>query len=308
MLSVLIADQNIQFIDKARKILPPEEYRIVQALDDSEAKLRLETENIDLCLINADLPKAGGISLLKLIREQMELKLPIAWMISQGRDILPDDFLELAEGVLIRPIRPQELWSCIFHLKVVKRLFDGGLSPAQSAQRDSSKSREAQSEPNPETPLYPLAWFRKIAALEVKRAIRFQTPLSLIIISYDLLPEQRQMMSEQEQHLLANALAEAVGRTVRDIDIPVQFSPEHVLVLMPNTDVEEVIAEASRLKGEIQRILKEEFFPNQLVPTISLGATTSSSKEPFKFTDLLRGASRALKEARIQGGDSVFFC
>jgi diguanylate cyclase (GGDEF)-like protein len=121
--------------------------------------------------------------------------------------------------------------------------------------------------------------------------------------------EYLQSCPEDKLNLLSQKLAEAVRDVIRDIDIPVQFSQDHILILLPNTGIEGTIQEASRIKQEISLVLQREISTKYGdIPTISIGATTSSVQEAFKFTDLLRDATRALREIRAQGGDGVFYC
>ncbi len=309
MYSVLIADPNIHFIDRSRKILESHNYRVIQALDDQEASLRLSEEQIDFALLNIDLPKGGGVIVADKIRSQASSTIPIGWIIPQGRQLPEQELLSRAEGVLIKPVCPKELWTCLHHLKIVGQYLSGQSTSRRTPQRSEPASQPAGgSSEDLNSPLYPISWFRKLAALEVKRALRFQQPLSLILIAFDFDPVYKSRLSNEELNYYSNSLAEAVGVVARDIDIPVQFSQEHILILMPNTDVEGAILEATRIKEELSKILREKLYSQPMIPTISIGVTTSSAREAFKFTDLLRDASRALKEARAQGGDSVFFC
>ncbi len=160
----------------------------------------------------------------------------------------------------------------------------------------------------PDGPLYPMKWFRKLATLEVKRAIRFHQPLSLLLMAYDYTEEYLQHHKEDVIEILSTELASALRNSIRAIDIPVQFSRDHLLILLPNTGIEGAIRGATRIKNTIYEQLRQSAAAPYHPPTVSIGATTSPTQGDFKFTDLLRDATRALREVRLQGGDGVFYC
>lgn len=325
--AILVADPNIQFLDHTRAILEHRHYQFVQAMDVQEARLRLEQDQVDICLINLNLPSHGGLELYKYIREELARPIPIAWMVAQG-DVMPEaEILDLAEGLLLRPLDSKSLLGCIHSLRMSRHLLEQnyhllqqmenaevytGMEPASVAPVVQEQSAPAQpplsEEPEEDTPLYPMSWFRKLAALEVKRAIRFHQPLSLLLMAYDMTDEYLQQCLPGQLDVLSRSLAETVRQTIRDIDIPVQFSQDHILILLPNTGIEGAIQEATRIRQESLQILRQELTSRYgHIPTISVGATTSSIQEAFKFTDLLRDATRALREVRAQGGDGVFY-
>lgn len=320
--TILVADPNIQFLDHTRALLEHRNIHFIQAMDEQEARMRLEQNDIDMCLINVSLPSSGGPELARFIREELGQPIPIAWMIGQG-DAMPDpEVLELAEGLLKRPLRPQEVFSCLHGLRMSRHLLaqnlqmahqlenhDGSAPAAAPAPAEAAHSAPPKEESPDDTPLYPMSWFRKLAALEVKRAIRFHQPLSLLLMAYDMTDDYLQGCPPDQLEGLSRTLAEMVRQTIRDIDIPVQFSQDHILILLPNTGIEGAIQEATRIRQDLTQLLHHELVPQYgEIPTLSIGATTSSVQEAFKFTDLLRDATRALREVRAQGGDGVFYC
>jgi two-component system cell cycle response regulator len=153
-----------------------------------------------------------------------------------------------------------------------------------------------------------MKWFRKLATLEVKRAIRFHQPLSLLLMAYDYTEEYLKAHPENVIELLSTELASALRNSIRAIDIPVQFSRDHLLILLPNTGIEGAIRGATRIKNTLYEHLRQSPAAPYHPPTVSIGATTSPTQGDFKFTDLLRDATRALREVRLQGGDGVFYC
>ncbi|HAA54703.1 MAG TPA: hypothetical protein DCE42_08085 [Myxococcales bacterium] len=326
--TILVADENIQFLDRTRSILEQRGYHFLQATNGEEAKLKLELDPVDIFLVNATLPKLDGLSLSRFIREELQRPIPVALMVGHGSPSPTEDALAQVETLLQRPLKRKELLACVRSLLTIRKLLVqntelrrhmDGHGPTPAPQETATPVAAAET-PTPatteQTPkveevdslLYPMSWFRKLAALEVKRAIRFHQPLSLLLLAFDFTEEYLSHHAESELNLLAEHLAYAVKHSIRDIDIPVQFSRDHILMLLPNTGIEGAIQGASRIHNAITQKLQEQV-PHELgPPSISIGATTSSTQGTFKFTDLLRDATRALREVRSQGGDGVFYC
>lgn len=327
--TILVADPNIDFLDQTRSILEQQNYQFIQAVNGEEAQFKLEQEDVDFLFVNTVLPLVDGITLCQFVREELQLPIPIMLMVGQGEAYPPPEALDIADGVLVRPIRPRELVSALHHLRVVRYFLQENIQlrqqltdtpgnytapPAPEAPAPTPppapSEPAAPPEPHPDdTPLYPMSWFKKLATLEVKRAIRFHHPLSLLLLANDLTDEYLEQTPPDVLAYLSQSLAQSVRNSIRDIDIPVQFSRDHILILLPNTDIEGAISAASRIRGAVYTLLQQAYAPNYgMPPSISIGATTSSVQEHFKFTDLLRDATRALREVRAQGGDGVFYC
>ena len=339
---VLVADPNTQFLDATRDILEGEGYRFTQAVNGEEAKLKIEEDPPDYMLANYRLDYVDGPSLVSYLRDSMGLNTPVAYLVELGAEPIPTEESEAVEGVLMRPLRRKELLSCLRSLKAFRRLMDtmaelghvaedpiqavgpgaegvpfeedepttehtspehvayGEGTAGQTSPRDADSSLD-------EGPLYPMRWFKRLAVVEVKRAIRFSQPLSLLLMAYDFTEEFLDECPPETLDHLSSCLARAVKGAIREIDLPVNFSRDHILVLLPNTDVEGAIRGASRTKEAVAGTLDAELPLEWPRPTVSIGATTSPTQGKFKFTDLLRDATRALREARAQGGDSVFY-
>ncbi|MEM1010312.1 MAG: diguanylate cyclase [Myxococcota bacterium] len=105
------------------------------------------------------------------------------------------------------------------------------------------------------------------------------------------------------ENTFQHTLNKALKTSIREIDIPTRFSQEHTLVLLPHTDDEGAIEAATRL----QRQLRAHDIPNAAKFTVSIGVTTSPQQQAFKFTDLLRDATKALREVQRQGGNGVMY-
>jgi len=325
--TVLVADANIDFLDQTRAILERQSYQFIQAINGEDARFKLEQNEIDFFLVNARLPAMDGVELCQFVRQELQLPLPVALMVGQGNAYPPPEALDLADGLLVRPLRPQELLNCLHHLRVIRYFLqetmalreqiaqlEGGGAVASAAPQTPPPTPPPAAPPEPmpealtatpapksaepeeeEGPLYAMSWFRKMAALEVKRAIRFRHPLSLLLMAYDMTEEYLSAHPQETLEDLSDTLAHSVRSVIRDIDIPVQFSRDHILILLPNTDIEGAISAASRIKGAVTERLHQELMETHgTPPTISIGATTSSIRGRTSWRSTFRGQGSRL--------------
>jgi diguanylate cyclase (GGDEF)-like protein len=333
--TVLVADANTQFLDQTRFFLEQQGYNCLQSINGEEAKLKLEHDNIDFFLVNVDLPLIDGASLCEYIRKELKKPCATALMVSQGHPLPQAHQRNAADSLLLRPLQPKMLYTFLQSLETIRRLTIQNLELKRRIQDPSipmsAPTPQPQQAPPPQpapqpapiaptpqppsggsddvdSPLYPMKWFRKLATLEVKRAIRFHQPLSLLLMAYDYTEDFLKNHNEEVFQILSDELAVALRQSIRAIDIPVQFSRDHLLILLPNTGIEGAIRGATRIKGSIYEYLRNTPAAPYGPPTVSIGATTSPTQGDFKFTDLLRDATRALREVRLQGGDGVFYC
>ena len=71
--TILIADDNREIVDSMGKLLSLEGYNIVTAYDGMEALEKLESNHIDLILLDVMMPKLNGLSALMKIRENYKI-------------------------------------------------------------------------------------------------------------------------------------------------------------------------------------------------------------------------------------------
>lgn len=72
--NILIIDENDKYQDFYTMILEQESYIVVKAHSVKEAISNLFGENIELILLDIDLPKIGGLKMLEIIRRHKKTK------------------------------------------------------------------------------------------------------------------------------------------------------------------------------------------------------------------------------------------
>jgi diguanylate cyclase (GGDEF)-like protein len=204
-----------------------------------------------------------------------------------------------ADNVLYRPVKRAEL---LFAARTLVRL--------RTLLSELPTSQGSQPVPVPDgtgmrtSRVSQFEFFKAFLAVEIKRARRYGFPLSLMLACLDQTDEIEARHGSVVLRQLLAGLARAVRRSIRDIDIPVTLRDDTILVLMPHTDGEGAKAMAERVRLRIRRSVYRE---GEVVirPTISIGATTHLRDKDRSFSQVMRRASQAMKEATQNGGDRV---
>ena len=138
---------------------------------------------------------------------------------------------------------------------------------------------------------------------EFSRAERYQRKLSVLFLDLDSFKE----INDQHGHLAGDKMLQHVGRILarnkRAVDIAARYGGDEFVMLLPDTDKKEALAQAERIRAEIsQEILAVEGKEVRL--TVSGGIATYpddalSDKGVFKCAD------EALYQAKHLGRNSV---
>lgn len=296
----LVVDPNERFLEKSGDIFREAGYRMIPALDGRSAKETLQQSQITGVLANHELPGTpSGLELCRFVKEQHDPRIPYVLMCTEETDGLTLLRSAGADNVLYRPVKRAELLYCARGMvRLAEALSQpprqGGATP--SADEVTGKSQSSK--------LSQFEFFKAFLSVEIKRARRYGFPLSVMLTSLDRMDQIEKVHGQRVLRHLLGGLARAIRRSVRDIDIPVTLRDDTILVLMPHTDAEGAAAVAERVRQRIRRSVYRE---NDLVirPSISIGETTYDRNTDRNFSQVVRRASKAMREAFRKGGDQV---
>jgi len=145
--------------------------------------------------------------------------------------------------------------------------------------------------------------FEQIAA-EVERAVRYQQPLSCIMIDMD----DFKPVNDEYGHLVGDALfrrsAEIFRSIPRRVDIVARYGGDEVAVLVPASDLQAAVNLAHRV---CDTMAKNQFTvgEKEITLTISLGVSCLDPKDPITSDELVNRADVALYCSKRAGGNRV---
>ena len=154
------------------------------------------------------------------------------------------------------------------------------------------------------TGVYNRSYFLQRVKDEVKRACRYERPLSLVFIDIDKFKE----INDEHGHLAGDSLLRELGsifrRNIRNTDVLGRYGGDEFVWLLPETDLEMTTSAAGKLISELRDCrfdLTGEGNPGvEVAVTVSLGAASLLPGE-VEVESLLRRADEALYKAKNGG-------
>lgn len=144
-------------------------------------------------------------------------------------------------------------------------------------------------------------YFRKRVEEEIKRADRYNRPLSLVMIDVDQFKEYNDIQGHQMGDEVLKGIANTLKRWTRLIDVVSRFGEDEFAVILPETDEEGSMTVARRLKKRIE----DTYFPFESSQpsgciTVSMG-TATFPENAVSAKELIKNAIDALDKAKMKG-------
>jgi PleD family two-component response regulator len=287
---VLVADPSTRFLERTGDILSGAGFAMVAASEGQSARDHADAGRADVVLTATNLPRLSGYELCRHIKK-VDPTIPCVLMFDKGEIRQPTRVWQVgAANFLVRPLKQSELLFAVRDMMAIANLLR-----QRDALREEREQRatDAGQELDVRARLYQFEFFKKLLAVEIKRARRYHYPLSLMLVGLDARPSHLSHTGAA----LTRLLAQAVRCEIRDIDVPVTFSTDSVLVVMPHTDQDGTRLVAERLRVRIR--------DRSGGATASVAVVSTDSLPRATFPALIQAASRALAAARRDRGDRV---
>lgn len=138
---------------------------------------------------------------------------------------------------------------------------------------------------------------------EYRRAQRFQTPLTLLLIDIDHLKRINDELGHHAGDQALRGVGRAIKNTLRDTDVGARWGGDEFAIVAPNTAEPAAQRLASRLLAEIPKWAGRD----EAVVTASIGVATVSAAQAVSHTPdaLMKTADAALYQAKLNGRNQV---
>ncbi len=146
--------------------------------------------------------------------------------------------------------------------------------------------------------------FIKQGEIEVARALRYGSPLSVAMLDIDYFKKVNDTYGHKTGDLVLQELSRLCLETLRETDMVARMGGEEFAILFPETDVQHAFEVAERLREKIEsnELSLETGLPIKF--TTSIGVITLSKKN-VNIDMLLHLADKALYEAKQTGRNKV---
>jgi len=297
---ILIIDRNEQFVEKTRDVLRALGHTMFACKNADDGVRAVIDWRPDMVLANAHTSDVEDFDFTPRAKD-IDPALPVLLLFSADNDQTTDIFERAgADNYLIKPLKETELTSAVrsaLGMRELRLRLNVVTEERDALARDTAGSeleREARER------FYQFEFFKKIVGIELQRSKRYDFPLSLMLVAYDRSDE---ITGSPYEHQLFGDLARIIRLGVRDIDIPITFSEETILVMMPHTDLDGAHVVADRIREQSAAL--PDTYGAVEETTVSIGVVCSDGAPRLEFGALMQQVSRALREAKRAGGDQV---
>lgn len=154
------------------------------------------------------------------------------------------------------------------------------------------------------TKLFVHRYFQVALSNELKRAKRYGSCVSLILMDIDHFKKFNDTWGHQTGDMVLREVAKIVRCTIRDTDVAARYGGEEFCVILPETDLEGGRLFAERLRQKVE----SSIFPGpkgDLKVTISLGLSALPYNYAETTVEMMKIADEALYEAKHAGRNRV---
>lgn len=148
--------------------------------------------------------------------------------------------------------------------------------------------------------LQPFEVFQRVLELELKRAKRFEYPLSVAMFAVEVPPPPP---PAGIRGILRARAGNALIHTIRDIDLATQLDHERFLVLLPYTDLAGAAGLGRRVIAAVAKGDPVVSAGRSFVPRVVGAVAGAKAGQELSFAKLMKDATQALAQARRDGAE-----
>lgn len=146
--------------------------------------------------------------------------------------------------------------------------------------------------------------FLNIVEREFRRAARYETSLSLILVDIDHFKEINDCYGHLIGDQVIREISQIVKKSVRDVDTVARYGGDELVVVLPKTNHQEALIAAQRIRKRIHAALFH-YGDRSIRITISMGIAHCPASKIKTPEDLFRLADQALYAAKKKGRNRI---
>jgi two-component system cell cycle response regulator len=298
---VLLVEDNEIDRNIILKALEKEFLRLETAKNGQEAISCIQSGEVDLVLLDILLPDINGFEICKRLKT-MDTAKDIPVIVITCLDDIDSKITGVklgADDFLIKPIDTRELNARIKVLLDKKDQLDKLRTHYEYAL--SSASIDSL------TGLYNHGYFKKFLSLEVKRSLRQQYPVSLLMIDIDEFKLFNDTLGHVKGDDILHNLGNLIRSVIREVDLTARYGGDEFVVILPYSDRNGAVKVSNRIQNTISsdEVFKE-FSRNMNELTVSIGVAEFPS-DCVDDEDMIRKADHMLYLAKQKGKNQICF-
>jgi diguanylate cyclase (GGDEF)-like protein len=288
---LLVVEDEVEVRESLVALLD-QDYEVYAATDGEDGVRAARAEAPDLVLMDLIMPRMDGFAALEALRaDPRTAEIPVIFVSARSDDVTRVKGLDLgAVDFLQKPFSERELKARIERtLRLTRR---------QTQLRELAQT-------DPLTGLPNLRAFRARLEEEVKRAQRYQQPLTCVMADMDQLKPVNDELGHAAGDQAIAAVANVIRTELRDTDFAARYGGDEFVVLLPHTSAVEGHVFADRVCARLREALMQSG-GRQIALATSFGvAEMPVHGGDHAGEELLRRADDALYAAKRAGRGQV---
>ncbi|MBW2084607.1 MAG: diguanylate cyclase, partial [Deltaproteobacteria bacterium] len=155
------------------------------------------------------------------------------------------------------------------------------------------------------TQLFNHRHFQERLAGEFDRALRFETPLGLIMLDLDNFKQVNDTCGHQIGDKVLAQTAELIRQSIRNVDIPARYGGEEFAIILPQTNLSDSVQAAERIKGSLEHFPWSQDIARGISITASVGLAGFPESGAESAMNLIRHSDQALNRAKQIGKNRI---
>ena len=259
-----------------------------------EALELMGKENFHVVVTDIMLPVMGGLELTKLIKKASASDVIV--MTGYSDNYSYEEAINIgASDFVIKPVRLGELMLRLKRVLKERELTNERIRMMEKLQELAITDGL--------TKLYNSRSFYSQLELEIDRSIRYQHPLTLLLLDIDHFKEYNDKFGHLEGDKVLVGFSRIIKSCLRTNDSAYRYGGEEFTVILPETAGEEARTVAQRIRAALEA---EPFLPEggeAVTVTISIGATEYHPKEAL--STFIQRADQAMYRSKRNGRNMV---
>lgn len=320
---ILAVDDRPENLLAIEALLDGPEVEVVRATSGEEALAKMLEHDFALVLLDVQMPEMDGFEAAQLMRGHKNTRnVPIifATAISKEQKHIFKGYDSGAVDYMFKPLDPDILRSKVAVFLQLHRQrkalqdktveLDAKVCELEEVRRQLERSNamlERLSTIDGLTGVYNRRRFDEVLDLEWRRAIRTQSPLSLIIIDLDCFKNY----NDRYGHLAGDACLRQVAETMNDVlkrpsDMMARYGGEEFAAVLPGIGLDHAAQLAEQMRAAIETLQIDHAcsFTSEVV-TVSMGVASMIPKRDALPSVLIAASDTALYEAKQTGRNRV---
>lgn len=300
---LFVEDDRVQG-QELKKVLEVMRYKVLWVTKGSEAIRTIKETDIDVVLLDLELPDISGNQVCRWIKLNEATKTtPV--IILTARQTTADKVLGLhvgADDYLPKPVDKMELNARIYASLRTKSLHDE-LREKNRQLTDVLHKVEMLANTDSLTGLFNRRRFEAVVEYEFNRTRRYRSPLTCIMVDLDFFKVINEELGREAGDACLKVAAEVIKRNIREVDSAARWGSDEFVVLLNHTNKEEAEEPSRRILEQIEESEIPGFPDTNL--TASAGIVTAPDPDIDSPDKLVIAADQAMYEAKKKGRSQI---